>query len=144
MDDGTVISVDSVTSSSGWQDWSVVVDGEVMDEGSGTTAGKTWLSEPNALPHWIKMEFPEPREVSQVKLWWAHYQTYRTSMAYKVQTWDGSGWVTQAEVQDQSERQCSVHEFDPVTTTAVRVWQPPNSGQAQRSQYMWLSEIEVQ
>ncbi|MFO7945423.1 MAG: hypothetical protein R6V19_01215 [Armatimonadota bacterium] len=144
MDDGTVISVDSVTSASGWQDWTVIVDGEVMSESSGTTAGKTWLSEPNDLPHWVKMEFPQAREISQVKLWWAYYETYRTSRAYQIQTWDGGEWVTQAEVQDQGERQCSTHQFDPVTTTAVRIWQPPHSGQAGRSEYMWLSEIEVQ
>lgn len=144
MEDGTVVSVDSVTDSSGWQDWTVVLDGKVMDTDSGTTAGKTWLSEENAHPHWIKMEFPEAREVSKVKLWWAHYQMFRTSRAYEIQTWNGEKWVTQVKVEDQTPRQVSEHEFEPVSTTAVRVWQPPHSGQAQRADYMWLAEIKIE
>jgi hypothetical protein len=142
-EDGTKIAVDSVTGSSGWSQWWVLVDGVKMDTSYGTTAGYTWLSDQNAQAHWVRIEFPKPREVSGVAIWWAFYECYRTSVAYKVQTWDGDKWVTQTDVKDQTERQCSEHTFAPVTTTAVRVWQPPMSGHAGRAEYMWVSEIEV-
>ena len=144
-EDGTKIAVDSVTGSSGWAKWWVLVDGVKMDTGYGTTAGYTWLSDQNAQAHWVRIEFPKPREVSGVAIWWSYYECYRTSVAYNVQTWDADNneWVTQTEVKDQSDRQCSKHTFEPVTTTAVRVWQPPMSGHAGRAEYMWVSEIEV-
>jgi hypothetical protein len=144
LDDGTLLSVDTVTSAGGWEQWWVIVDGEKMDAGSGSTAGKTWLSEPSAAPHWVKMQFPEKRAISAVEISWAYYETYRTSVAYLVQTWDGSNWVTQVDVEEQKERQTSRHEFDaPVETTAVRVWQPSMSGHPGRAEYMWISEFEV-
>ncbi len=143
LEDGSLLAVDTVTSSSGWAQWWVLVDGVKMDTSFGTTAGNTWLSEQSAQPHWIRLEFPEARKVSGVALWWAYYQCYRTSVAYEVQTWDGEEWVTQVKVKDQSEMQCSKHTFDPVTTTAVRVWQPSMSGHPGRADYMWVSEIEV-
>ncbi len=143
LPDGSLLAVDTVTSSSGWAEWWVVVDGIKMDASSGTTAGCTWLSEQSAQPHWIRLEFPEARKVSGVALWWSHYQCFRTSVAYEVQTWDGEAWVTQVQVKDQGEIQCSKHAFEPVTTTAVRVWQPSMSGHPGRADYMWLSEIEV-
>ena len=143
LDDGTVLSVDSVTSASGWDEWWVIADGEKMDQTSGSTAGKTWLSQENGEPHWVRMTFPEPREVSGIRLWWAFYETYRTSVAYEIQSWDGEKWVSLDKITGQTDRQCSEHTFEPVTTTAIRVWQPSLSGHPGRAEYMWLSEFEV-
>jgi len=143
LEDGTVLSVASVTDASGWQNWSVVSDGEVMEQGDPTTAGVTWLSEPHDGPHGIKWQFPEPRKVSGVDLWWAYYQCYRTSVKYEVQTWDGEKWVTRVPVSGQSERQHSEHRFNAVETTRVRVFQPPMSGHPGRAEYMWLAEAQV-
>ncbi len=141
--DGAVASVDSVTSSSGWAEWWVMFDGLKMDASGGTTAGKTWLSEGNALPHWARVEFPEPRKVSEVAIWWAYYGGFRTSVAYKVQTWDGQTWVTQVDAKDQKAVQTSRHEFGPVTTKAVRIWQPAMAGNPIEPEYMWVSELEI-
>ena len=143
LEDGSLIAVDTVTASAGWSQWWVLADGVKMDTSYGTTAGYTWLSDANSQPHWIRLEFPKPRTVSGVALWWAHYETYRTSVAYDVQTWDGEKWVTQVKVKDQAETQRSEHAFPPVTTTAVRVWQPSMSGHPGRAEYMWVSEFEV-
>lgn len=143
LDDGTILSVESVTDASGWQDWSVVSDAEVMEQGDPTTAGVTWLSQQHPREHWIKWKFPEPRKVNGVDLWWAYYQCYRTSVAYQVQTWDGERWVTQVAVKGQAETQHSSHQFDAVETTAVRVFQPPMSGHPGRADYMWLAEATV-
>ena len=141
--DGTVVGADSSTESEGWRDWSVIFDGSPMTDSETTTSGRTWLSAENAQAHWLVMDFPEPRTVTGIDLYWAFYQMWRTSRAYDVQTWDGEKWVTQVEVRDQTECGKSEHRFAPVTTTGLRVWQPPNSGQAGRAQYMWLSEVEV-
>ena len=144
LDDGTLLLVDSVTSSGGWQDWSVVADGVIMNESDGTTAGKTWLSDNSEGEHWIRWQFPEARDVAGVDLAWPWYQTWRTSRNYDVQTWDGEQWVTQVEVRDQDERQVSEHRFDePVKTTGVRVLQQPMGGQIERQDLMWLSEADV-
>jgi hypothetical protein len=144
LDDGTLLLVDSVTSSGGWQDWSVVADGEIMGQDDGTTAGKTWLSDNSEGEHWIRWHFPEEREVVGVELAWPWYQTWRTSRNYDVQTWDGEHWVTSIEVRDQEEQQISEHRFEqPVSTTGVRVLQQPMGGQIERQDLMWLSEADV-
>jgi len=143
MPDGTILTLDSSTSSEGWLDWTVLFDGQVMTEADTTTSNRTWLSEENDQPHWIRFDFPEPRKVAGVVLHWAYYQAWRTSRAYDVQTWDGRKWVTQVEVRDQSERPTSEHRFEPVTTKSLRVWQPPLSGQSEKAKYMWLAEAEV-
>lgn len=143
LDDGTVVGADSSSEDEGWRDWSVIFDGSPMRDDETTTSGRTWLSEKNSQAHWLELSFPEPRIVTGVDLYWAYYQLWRTSRTYDVQTWDGEKWVTQVEVRDQTERGKSEHRFEPVTTTGLRIWQPPNSGQAGRAQYMWLSEVEV-
>lgn len=143
LDDGTVVTIDSLTSAEGWEDWTVVIDGEVMTDADTTTAGKTWLSDKREDEHWIRFEFPEPRIVDGIDLWWPYYQKWRTSRNYQVQTWDGHRWVTQLEVTDQEECAHSEHRFDPVTTTAVRVLQAPMGGQAERQDLMWLAEAQV-
>jgi len=143
LPDGSALSVDTVVPKAAWAEWWVVADGVKMDDTYSTTVGYTWLSEAASQAHWIKLEFPAARKISGVRLWWAYYQAFRTSVAYEVQTWDGAQWVTQATVKGQAERQCSEHAFDAVATTAVRVWQPPGSGHPERAEYMWLSEFEA-
>jgi len=141
--DGTVASVDSITASAGWAEWWVIFDGLKMDASGGTTAGKTWLSEGNATPHWVRVEFPEPREISEVAIWWAYYGGFRSSVAYDIQTWDGQKWVTQVAVKGQKATQLSRHSFEPVTTKAVRLWQPAMAGNPIEPEYTWISELEI-
>ena len=143
LPDGTRLSVDTVTMKAGWENWLVVADGEKMDSSYPSTAGHTWRSLASAEPHWIKIEFPQPREVSGVALWWAYWNVFHSSAAYKVQTWDGHQWVTQVEVSNQTTKQCSKHVFEPVVTKAIRVWQPPMSGHPREQGTMWISELEV-
>ncbi len=144
LDDGTLLIVDSLTSSGGWQDWSVIADGVIMTDQDTTTAGKTWLSDNSEGEHWMVWRLPEERAVSGVKLAWPWYQQWRTSRNYDVQTWDGEAWVTQVEVRDQPEQQSSEHRFEaPVRTTGVRILQQPLGGQIGRQDLMWLAEADV-
>ncbi len=143
LDDGTVLTVDSLTAADGWRDWSVIADGVVMTEQDPTTAGNTWLSDNRRDEHWIRWDFPEPRTVVGVELGWPYYQVWRTSRSYDVQTWSDNRWVTRVEVRDQPEQGGSEHRFDPVETTSVRVLQHPLGGQAQRQDLMWLAEAAV-
>jgi len=143
LQDGTVASIDSLDGNPGWADWTVMFDGVKMDSSQGTTAGYTWLSAATAFPHWVRLEFAKPKTVKGVAVWWAYWKGYRTSAAYKVQTWNGREWVTQVETKDQKPVQASRHTFAPVLTKAVRVWQPSMSGHPAESQYMWVSEVEV-
>ena len=143
LPDGAIVRIDSLTSSSGWRNWSVLVDGKVMKAGDPTTAGHTWLSDKTEAPHWAQFEFPKARRVGRVDIWWAYWECYRTSTKYEVQTWDGKQWVTQAKVEGQAEKQCSTHTFTPVTTTKVRVWQPAGCGHPGRSDLMWMPELKA-
>ncbi|MEA3400287.1 MAG: discoidin domain-containing protein [Armatimonadota bacterium] len=143
LEDGTVITVDSLTSDEGWSDWSVIADGEIMTEEDTTTAGKTWLSDEREDAHWLRFELPEPRLVNGVDLWWPYYQVWRTSRSYQVQTRQDGRWVTQVTVEGQEEKQHSEHRFEPVETTAVRILQSPMGGQAERQNLMWLAEAQV-
>ena len=141
--DGTVVSIDSFDSNPGWAKWWVMFDGVKMDTSYSTTAGYTWLSAGDSQPHWVRLEFPKPKPVKEVAIWWAYYQGYRTSVAYKVETLQGDKWVTQAEVKDQKPMQVSRHSFGPVETKAVRVWQSAMAGHPTEPQIMWISELEV-
>ncbi len=144
LDDGALLIVDSVTSSGGWEDWSVVADGVIMNEGDGSTGGKTWLSDNRETEHWMVWRFPKERAVRGVKLAWPWYQTWRTSRNYDVQVLDGDEWVTRIQVRDQPEQQVTEHRFKaPVRTEAIRILQQPMGGQIERQDLMWLSEAEV-
>ena len=145
LPDGRRLSVDSVTDAEGWQDWWVVADGVHMDASGKTTAGLTWLSQPHNRAHWIRMDFPEDKQIRGVRLWWPYYKQYRTSRSFRVQALGANGaWRTVAKVDDRTEEQMTEVHFSPVRTKAVRVWQPPLSGQRDRAEYMWLAEFEVE
>ncbi len=143
LPDGTIARVDSVTSSSGWAEWWVIFDGYRMDGSGGTTAGKTWLSEANALPHWLRLDFPQPRTVSEVAIAWAYWESYRTSQHYQVQALVDGEWVELVDAAPERPEQESRHSFEPVTASAIRLWQPAMMGSSAEPQYMWLSEFEV-
>ena len=145
MPDGTVITIDSLVDSDGWKKWWVVQDGKVMDTSFKTTAGNTWQSDKTTSPHWILFEFPKPRTVSKVQIYWSYWECYRTSVRYEIQTWDGQKWVTQVKVDGQKEQQCSTHTFfKPVTTSKLRILQPGNCGHEGRKELMWIAEVKIE
>ena len=78
-----------------------------------------------------------------MKLSWAYWEVFRTSVAYDIQIWSGRRWVTNLKVRNQTERQTSVHTFKPVRTERIRIWQPSLSGHAGRKYLMWLAEVKV-
>jgi len=143
LQDDREVSVDSVVPDPGWREWWVIFDGERMDSSFSTTAGHTWLSAGNTMPHWVCVEFPAKRRITGVAVCWAYWQGFRSSASYRVETWDGQRWVEKLEVRDQETTDASRHVFAPVTSTAVRVWQFPMGGHPEEPQYMWISELEV-
>lgn len=143
LPDGTIARVDSVTGSGGWEQWWVIFDGHRMDGSGGTTAGKTWLSEANRLPHWLRLDFPQPRTVSRVAIAWGYWESFRTSQHYQVQALIEGRWVTVVDALGATPTQESTHVFTPVTTSAVRLWQPAMMGAPAEPQYIWLSEFEA-
>ncbi|OGV73244.1 MAG: hypothetical protein A3K19_23665 [Lentisphaerae bacterium RIFOXYB12_FULL_65_16] len=144
LPDGRVVAVDTLEDKPGWAKWWVMFDGVHMENTHATTAGFTWLSEPNELPHWVQVRFPAPATVKGVRIWWAYYQSFRSSSAYTVQAWDGKAWTDVLAVKNQPTAQSSEHMFpQPVTTDMLRIWQPAKSGNAVDPRYMWVSELEV-
>ena len=140
---GTRVKVDSLTSNPRWRKWEVVVDGAVMNSSMNTTVGRTWISDNHETAHWIEFEFSKKLTVGNVKLSWAYWEVFRTSVAYDIQIWSGRRWVTNLKVRNQTERQTSVHTFKPVRTERIRIWQPSLSGHAGRKYLMWLAEVKV-
>jgi hypothetical protein len=143
LKDGTIAAVDSVDPNPGWAEWWVMFDGDKMDAAGGTTAGRTWLSEGNSLPHWVRLDFPKPRRVSGIAIWWAYWKGFRSSAAYTVETWDGTSWTVRATVKDQKSTQTSTHSFEPGDVQALRIRQPAMAGHPEEPQYMWISELEI-
>jgi hypothetical protein len=143
LEDGTIARVDSVTSSAGWAEWWVIFDGLRMDASGGTTAGKTWLSAGNDKPHWLRLDFPAPRTISEVAIAWAYWESYRTSSRYELQALVNGKWNSIIEVTPEASTQESVHAFEPIETSSLRLWQPAMAGNSAEPQYLWISEFEV-
>ena len=46
-------------------------------------------------------------------------------------------------MKDQKATQLSRHTFGPLTTKALRLWQPAMAGNPIEPEYIWISELEV-
>ncbi|MDH7570438.1 MAG: discoidin domain-containing protein [Armatimonadota bacterium] len=120
-----------------------LVDGAVPEPGKSTT-GVTWASEETPQPHWAVVVFSKPRRVEGVELFWAYYQQrYATSRRYVIEYWDGAGWKRAVKAEGIQPAKSTLHRFAPVTTRAVRVWQPKGGGHAERPDILWLAEISL-
>jgi hypothetical protein len=136
----TPLSVDSTYS--GYS--TAPIDDEIIDPYGGTST--TWASkESSTQPHWIVTNFPEPRKISTVTIYWAYNsnkQKFMSSQEVRVQYWDGTGYSDAATIINTEEVQSSFTTFPEITTTSLRLYQPANMGHPDYTRVMWLTEID--
>jgi hypothetical protein len=110
------------------------VDGDISSDSS------RWVSANTAYPHWIEVDFPTPRMVSEISFY-TGYQGYNNPIAaYTLQQWDSgtSNWVS---IVSRSGNSISAvdEQFTPVNTTKIRLY----ATQGTTDNYLRLYEIMV-
>ncbi|WP_309383289.1 discoidin domain-containing protein [Cerasicoccus frondis] len=104
-----------------------------------------WASEESASPHWVRFEFPEPVEISEVKLYWNNEGgvTY-TSQEGVIQgrTIDGDRRQL-TRFQNDKTTDVTTVVFEPATLASLEILQPARRGPEIRPNILWLTEIEV-
>ncbi|WP_269537106.1 discoidin domain-containing protein [Cerasicoccus fimbriatus] len=104
-----------------------------------------WASEESASPHWVRFEFPEPVEVSEVKLYWNHEGgvTYTSQEGViRGRTVDGQRRLL-TRFQNAETTNVTTVSFTPTTVASLEILQPARRGPQLRPNILWLTEIEV-
>ncbi|MEM3698006.1 MAG: discoidin domain-containing protein [Candidatus Bathyarchaeia archaeon] len=80
------------------------------------STGTRWASDPaQDVPQWLQIEYPTVQEVAGVKIFFEN--AYASN--YTIQTWDGTQWITQVDVANNT-LLSPVHMFkEPVETTKL-------------------------
>jgi hypothetical protein len=141
---GATLTPDS--SFSGYDDMAVLQDGIKPEAGSSLPGSISWASAETDAPHWVEVDFGQPREVREVSLHWANYShELHTSRCFEVQVPEGDGWRTVYRSPEAGEKPgaCTTAEFAPQTLSRLRVYQPAGCGSPARPNLMWLTEIEA-
>ena len=136
---GTIVSVDSTYS--GYS--TSVIDDEVINPYGGTAT--TWASESSTEPHWVTINFSQPRDINNVIIYWAYnnqQSMFMSSQEVQVQYWDGSQYLTAATISNTGEVESSSITFSTISTTSLRFWQPANMGYSTYPTVIWLTEID--
>ena len=107
--------------------------------------GKTWISEPTNTEHWVRLDWPEPCEVSRLIICWMTFGGLPT--AYKIQYRQENGpadpWTDIGTAWREAASAYEVIDFAPVKTRSVRVLQRANGGNHLTPTMMGMSEIEI-
>jgi len=141
---GATITTDSAFS--GYDSLQCLQDGDTPLPGNSLPGTISWASAETDAPHWVQVDFGQARTVKEVTLYWANYSDrLNTSTTVQVQIPEGQGWkaVYQSPQVGEEPARCTTFEFDPVTVSKLRVWQPGGGGGALRPNLMWLTEVEA-
>ena len=123
---------------------SALTDG-LMDGAAGSNATPGWASEETMSPHRIRLTFPSPTSVTEVRLVWPQQDGHRySSTRGRLLGWtDHGAWVDLARVDQQAEVEETLLSFSAVRLKAIEWRQPPGSGHPRRPNLLWLNELEV-
>ena len=136
----TIVSVDSIYS--GYSPF--VIDDEIINADGGTLT--TWASASSSTnPHWVTINFSQPRDINNVIIYWAYnnqQSLFMSSQEVQVQYWDGSQYLTAATISNTGEVESSSITFPTISTTSLYFFQPTNIGPATYSTVIWLTEID--
>lgn len=104
-----------------------------------------WASAESPDPHWIELQFDAPVRVTSVYVFWGFDKNrYLPARRVELQAPDGEGgWRTISTVEPGSNYDRSAFEFQPLTTTSLRVAQPAQQGPQNRPFIMWVREVKV-
>ena len=130
------ISVDSTNT---WYETGCLMDG-IRYPGALFWPGKTWISGGETGEHWVKVEWDEPRRISNVVICWM--TRGGLPEAYKVQVRSTGGW---GDVLDWRRAPAALDtvRFDPTEATGVSVVQRKGGGGIHAPTLMGISELEV-
>lgn len=106
----------------------------------------SWASAEDPTEHWVEVKLDEPREISEVSVWWAYYQnTYHTSQDIDIRVAGDDGWKTiySSPESGHPARPVTTFRFDPVKTDHFRIYQHPGGGAPGRADLMWIAEVEA-
>ncbi|NLG68605.1 MAG: family 10 glycosylhydrolase [Firmicutes bacterium] len=114
----------------------------------GRWAEAAWASAERASDHWIELRWATDQTISQVDIFWAldRGRLYPSSRL-RVEVWLDQEqrwqtvWAYEAEPSDRVARTSVT--FVPVTTRALRLYQPAGGGALGRPDLMWVAEVEV-
>jgi hypothetical protein len=104
-----------------------------------------WASAESPETHWVELRFAAPERVTSVYVYWGFDRNrYVPPRRVELQAPDGQGgWRTVSSVEPGANFDRSAFEFQPLTTTSLRVTQPAQQGPQNRPFIMWLREVKV-
>lgn len=141
LNEGVTVSGDSYYFGVYRESEHLLIDGCRESDGLNATC---WASEETPVPHWVRVDFPESQDVGRVRVYWARFQGRPwVSRHVIVQARHGDTWRNVLDVRNDGNPPFTDHEFKPVQTSAVRIWQPAGGGPSGRTNLMWVGEVEV-
>ncbi|HEV7890909.1 MAG TPA: protein kinase [Pyrinomonadaceae bacterium] len=104
-----------------------------------------WVSAESPVPHWVELDFDRATRVTAVYVYWGFdKERYMPSRRVELQTQDGGGeWRTVSTLEAGDNFDRAAFEFEPFEAKALRVFQPAQSGPANRPFVMWLREVQA-
>ncbi len=104
-----------------------------------------WVSAESPEPHWVELDFGSATRVTAVYVYWGFDKDrYMPSRRVELQSRDGTGeWRTISTLEAGDNFDRAAFEFEPFESTALRVFQPAQSGPSNRPFVMWLREVQA-
>ena len=104
-----------------------------------------WVSSESPVPHWVELDFARATRVTAVYVYWGFDKgRYMPSRRVELQSQDGGGeWRTISTLEAGDNFDRAAFEFEPFEAKALRVFQPAQSGPANRPFVMWLREVQA-
>ena len=145
---GAIVTVDSSYPYTGYEILDCINDGVryMPSSPAGAIHPFAHPSSEENVPHWVQMEFPELKTISEVAVYWCTIRdTCHRSLGAEVQLPHGNEWTTvEAKATYSAGENClTTFTFAPVQVKKFRVWQPAGGGSKARPDLMYLVEVEA-
>jgi len=120
-------------------------DGIVYPAPDAHWTDEAWASAETETDHFVELNFAEPKTIQRVVVYWSlDAGIPRTSAEIQVQVREGDGWRTVASAKpDAPIAQTTIDLPAPVSSKAIRLFQPKGRGPVGRPHLMWVREIEL-
>jgi hypothetical protein len=104
-----------------------------------------WASAETQAPHWIELNFDQPVRLAAVYVYWGFDRNrFMPSKRAELQLVDEGGrWQTISRMEPGKDYDRVAFEFEPVSTTRARIFQPAQQGPPGRPFIMWVREVKV-
>ncbi|HEY0005532.1 MAG TPA: protein kinase [Pyrinomonadaceae bacterium] len=104
-----------------------------------------WASDETPGPHWIELSFDLPVRITAIYVYWGFDRNrFMPSRQVELQVPDEHGsWRSISSLEPGNDYDRTAFEFQPVTTTRARIFQPAQRGPAKRPFVMWVREVKI-